>query len=354
MPLIKNKLLEVPIIQGGMGIGVSLGNLAGHVAACGGMGVVSAANTGFDEPDFWTDACSANARAVFREVTKAKKIAGGKGLVAINAMVATKYVAESVAAAIKAGVDAIISGAGLPTKLPAMVKGTDVAIAPIVSSGKAANTICRLWDKHHGVTPNFLVIEGSEAGGHLGFLRDDLLHGTAQTLSSILADVLEVLRPFKKKYDRDIPVFVAGGVYSGEDMAKYTKQGAAGAQIATRFITTYECDASMAYKQAYLNAKKEDIQVVVSPVGMPGRALRSPLIEKLESGRIPPKRCARCLHPCDPAATPYCITKALVEAMKGNWEEGLFFCGSNAWRMDKLMHVSTLMEEIMNDWRAFA
>ena len=352
MLTLAGRALTVPILQGGMGVGVSLGGLAGAVAACGGMGCISTADTGYREPDFEKDPVSANRRALAEEIAKAKKIAGGAGIVAINAMVATQNYADAVKMAVEAGVDAIVSGAGLPLELPGLVGKADVALAPIVSSGRAARLILRRWAKAFGRTADFVVIEGCKAGGHLGFAEEDLLAGKCQTLDEILPEVLAEVKPFEEQFGHAIPVFVAGGVYTGEDMAHYMKQGAAGVQIATRFIPTYECDASQAYKDVLLKASAEDVRIIHSPVGMPGRALNTPLVQKLSEGmRFPPKRCARCLKGCNPAQVPYCITHALIEAVKGNVEEGLFFCGANVGRLDKMRSVRALMDELMNEWR---
>ena len=352
MLTLAGRALTVPILQGGMGVGVSLGGLAGAVAACGGMGCISTADTGYREPDFEKDPVSANRRALAEEIKKAKEIAGGAGIVAINAMVATQNYADAVKTAVEAGVDAIVSGAGLPLELPGLVGKADVALAPIVSSGRAAKLILRRWAKAFGRTADFVVIEGCKAGGHLGFAEEDLLAGKCQTLDEILPEVLAEVKPFEEQFGHAIPVFVAGGVYTGEDMAHYMKQGAAGVQIATRFIPTYECDASQVYKDVLLNASAEDVRIIHSPVGMPGRALNTPLVQKLAEGmRFPPKRCARCLKGCNPAQVPYCITHALIEAVKGNVEEGLFFCGANVGRLDKMRSVRALMDELMNEWR---
>ena len=241
------KALSVPILQGGMGVGVSLGGLAGAVAACGGMGCISTADAGYREPDFARDPASSNHRALTAEIKKAKQIAKGAGMVAINAMVATQDYAAAIRTAVEAGVDAVVSGAGLPLELPGIVGTTDVAIAPIVSSGRAAKLILRRWAKEFGRTADFVVIEGCKAGGHLGFAEDDLLAGKCQTLDDILPEVLAEVKPFEAQFGHSIPVFVAGGVYTGADMAHFTAMGAAGVQLATRFITTYECDASQGY-----------------------------------------------------------------------------------------------------------
>lgn len=349
---IKNKTLSLPLIQGGMGVGISLGNLAGHVAACNAMGVISTADIGFRESDYWTNPEEANVRSLQKEIKKAKELAGGLGLIGINAMVATTNYALMIKTAIKAGIDCIICGAGLPLDLPSLVKGSDVAIAPIVSSGKAAKTICHAWDKRYSKQPDFVVIEGPEAGGHLGFKEASLLDHSAPSLDTILPDVLTALAPYKEKYKTTIPVFVAGGIYTSDDVTHYMNLGADGVQVATRFIGTYECDASEAYKQVYIDSKQEDIAIVKSPVGMPGRAIKTPLIKRLEEYKqLPIKRCINCLHPCKPATTPYCITNALIRAAQGDYENGLHFCGSNAWKINKLVHVKELINDIMKDWR---
>ena len=339
--------LEVPIIQGGMGVGISLGNLAGHVAKNGGMGVISTAHPGYRAEDFEKNPTEVNKRELAKEIQKAKEIAKGKGMVAINAMVAITDYAQMVEVAIKNKIDAIISGAGLPMNLPGFVKGTKVKIAPIVSSGKAARLICKTWDRRYHVAPDFVVIEGSEAGGHLGFHKEDVLNKTTAKLADIFKEVKETLQPFVEKYQKEIPIFVAGGVYDADDIKQFMDLGADGVQMATRFICSEECDADIKYKEAFINAKKEDIEIVKSPVGMPGRAIMTKLTERLKNDeRIPVKRCYNCLVPCDVKTTPYCISSALINAAKGNLDEGLVFSGSNGYRNDKIVSVKELMDEL--------
>lgn len=339
-----NRVLSLPIIQGGMGIGVSLGKLAGAVAKQGGMGVVSTANPGFREVDFWDDCAAANSRVLRAQLLHAREIAGENGMVAINAMAATRDYAQAVQTALEAGVDAIISGAGLPLNLPELAHGFDVLLAPIVSGGRAASLICRTWLKKHNRLPDFVVLEGSGAGGHLGFSVQDLEQG-AKPLEVLFTEVQQALAPFG-----NIPLFVAGSVFSGAEVAAWLRKGAAGVQIATRFIATHECDASQAYKEILLRAKADDICIVKSPVGMPGRALRSPLMQRLEQeGRIPPQKCAHCLLPCNPAQSPYCITRALIDAVEGKWDTGLFFCGENAGRVNEIVSVAQLLDELTRE-----
>ncbi len=331
-----------------MGVGVSLGGLAGSVAHCGGIGVISTAGIGFNEPDFWQNLAASNIKGLKQEIAKAKCIAKGKGLIAINAMVATTDYAQSVVTAIKEGIDRIISGAGLPLELPSLAAGSNVLLAPIVSSAKAINTICKSWDRRDGVAPDFVVVEGALAGGHLGFKKDDIVNNTAQPLDTIVAEVVQAVKPYEEKYNKCIPVFAAGGIYTAQDVARVMGCGASGVQIGTRFIATHECDASDAYKQMFIDCTEKDIIIVPSPAGLPGRAINSAHIKRLiQQGRIAPKKCAGCLKTCKIEKTPYCIMNALIEAVKGNYDEGLFFTGSNGHRIERIVSVKELIDEIM-------
>lgn len=350
-----NRELTLPLIQGGMGVGVSMGGLAGAVAAEGAMGTLSTADAGWNEPDFAAHPQQANLRALRREVQRAKRLAAGAGLVAVNAMVATRQYADSVRTALEAGADAIVSGAGLPLELPALAEGFEALLAPIVSGPRAAQLICRTWAKRYGRVPDFVVLEGCQAGGHLGFEEADLLSGRCTPLSRLIPEVLAALRPFEEKFGRAIPLFCAGGVATGAEMARCTRLGAAGAQLATRFIATEECDAGQGYKDVLLAARPEDLRIIHSPVGMPGRAVNSPLVQRLAAGmRQPPAHCSSCIKSCRPAETPFCITHALIEAVKGNWEEGLFFSGSRVDLVDRMRTVPDLIDELMKEWRALA
>lgn len=350
-----NRELALPLIQGGMGVGVSMGGLAGAVAAQGAMGTLSTADAGWNEPDFAAHPQQANLRALRREVQRAKRLAAGAGLVAVNAMVATRQYADSVRTALEAGADAIVSGAGLPLELPALAEGFEALLAPIVSGPRAAQLICRTWAKRYGRVPDFVVLEGCQAGGHLGFEEADLLSGRCAPLSRLIPEVLAALRPFEEKFGRAIPLFCAGGVATGAEMARCTRLGAAGAQLATRFIATEECDAGQGYKDVLLAARPEDLRIIHSPVGMPGRAVNSPLVQRLAAGmRQPPAHCSGCIKSSRPAETPFCITHALIEAVKGNWEEGLFFSGSRVDLVDRMRTVPDLIDELMKEWRALA
>lgn len=339
---------KVPIIQGGMGVGISRSSLAAGVANCGGVGVISSVQIGFDEPDFDKDPMGANNRALRRHIRRAKELSPN-GIIGLNIMVAVNNYDITAKIAVEEGIDLIISGAGLPLSLPGLVEGSNTKIAPIVSSGKAAHVICKMWDRKHKRIPDLVVIEGPKAGGHLGYSLEELKNIQKIDLVSIFKDVSEAIKPYEEKYNKKIPIVVGGGVYDGKDMAKWLKVGAAGVQIATRFIATEECDADIKYKQQYVNCNKDDIEIVVSPVGMPGRAIKNKFIEEVKKGNEKITRCYNCLKPCNPKNTPYCISKALINAVKGNVDEGLLFTGSNAYRIDKIVKVKDLINEIISE-----
>lgn len=341
---IGTKELEFPLIQGGMGVGVSLGNLAGHVARGGGIGVISSVNAGYAEPDFETNTLEANLRALRREIKRAREIAEGKGLIGVNIMTAVTHFEETCRCAALSGADVILSGAGLPLSLPGLVEGTKTLCAPIISSARAAGLLVKRYERSFRRKPDFFVLEGYKAGGHLGFSGDDLAAGTCRDNHALLREVREEAG--------EIPVFVAGGVFDGKDMASYIREGASGVQIGTRFIATKECEAHPRFKQAILEAREKDIAIIESPVGMPARAIISPLIRRLQEGkRYPAVRCNNCLRACRKKDSPYCISRALIEAVKGNWEEGLFFAGSNAARVDRIVPVKELMDGIKREYR---
>lgn len=344
-PLVIGDLIaKVPLIQGGMGVGVSLSSLAGAVAAEGGIGVISTAQIGYREPDFDDDPIGANLRAIKTEIQKARQIAR-EGILGVNIMVATRKYEEYVKAAVEAGIDLIISGAGLPMELPNLVGAAKTRLAPIVSSVKSAQVIMRYWWKKYNRLPDAVVIEGPLAGGHLGFRTEQLEDIEALHYDDQVKAIIETVNETALEHETDIPVIMAGGVYTREDMEHYMEMGASGVQMATRFVTTYECDADDAYKQSYIDANKDDIVIVKSPVGMPGRAILNSFMKRAKEGQIPHGKCHLCVSTCKPAETPYCITDALINAVKGKIEDALLFCGANAYRAAKLEHVKDIMDE---------
>ena len=368
---IGNLVAKHPVIQGGMGVGVSLSSLAGAVAKAGGIGIISTAQIGFKDQDFGKNPMAANLRAIHSELKKAREKAP-QGILGFNIMVATKEYASYVKEAVKAGADVIISGAGLPIDMPKFVaeaenenRGSEkkerrTMIAPIVSSVKSALVICRMWDRKYHTAPDFVVVEGPCAGGHLGFSREQLAELGADTdhvaetfdepaYDKEIRGIIETVKSFAEKYKKHIPVITAGGIFDHKDVLHQFALGAEGVQAATRFVTTEECDADIAYKEAYINAKEEDIVIVKSPVGMPGRAIKNKFLERVAQGPVKVERCFRCLEHCNPAETPYCITKALINAAEGKIDEALLFCGSNAYRCEKIETVPEVMAALCGE-----
>lgn len=342
--IIGNKTARIPIIQGGMGVGVSRSKLAGAVAAAGGVGIISSAQIGFDEADFLSNHQEANLRSLRKHIRLAKEQADG-GLVGVNVMVALKDYEAHVRASVEAGADVVICGAGLPANLPELVAESDTKFAPIVSSKKAAMVLLKRWDKKYQTTADFIVIEGPKAGGHLGFSREDLQRDQENTLDyeKEILNIIETVKEYTVKYQKQIPVILAGGIFDAKDIRHAMELGANGVQIASRFVATEECDASDAYKQAYLNATADDIRIIQSPVGMPGRAIHNAFLDRSEI-QIP--RCLGCLAKCDPSHIPYCITDALIRAVTGDIENGLLFCGENVSRIHEITTVAALMAEL--------
>ncbi len=342
---IGKKLTRFPLIQGGMGVGISLGRLAGTVAREGGIGIISTAQIGYREKDFDRDPKAANLRAIASEMDKARSISPG-GIIGYNIMTALREYAAHVKAAVKAGADIIISGAGLPTELPALTVGSGTKIAPIVSTDKSANVILKYWDKKYEKTADLVVVEGPEAGGHLGFKKEELAEYTKEAYAEEIKKIIRTVGSYAEKYGKEIPVVVAGGIYDSADVKRVMELGADGVQVATRFVTTEECDADIRYKEAYIQASKEDIAIVKSPVGMPGRAIMNPLMRRVADGeKVPHSPCHRCLSKCRPAEIPYCITDGLIDAVKGNIEKGLVFCGAKAWKAEK---IDTVREAVLS------
>ncbi|QQK08144.1 NAD(P)H-dependent flavin oxidoreductase [Miniphocaeibacter halophilus] len=348
--MIGSKEISIPVIQGGMGVGVSLGNLAGSVAREGGIGTISMVDIGFKEPDFYTNKKESAARAFTKELNKAREISKGNGLIATNIMAALTDYKELVKTAVKAKVDAIVVGAGLPLDLPGLVETKDIMIAPIISSARALKLVVRNWMKKYDRTPDFVVLEGRDAGGHLGFKKEEIIN-ESYSLETITKDVLSYLDELKNNIGKKIPLFVGGSFFDGNDLNMVQDWGATGIQIGTRFIATEECDVSKEFKDLIVKAKEEDIVLLHSPVGMPARAIKTPLIEKMNKERIPSKRCINCLKTCNPKTTNFCISDALISSANGDVENGLFFSGSLAYRIKGITTVEEIFKEIKNQWR---
>ena len=349
---IGNFKCSLPIIQGGMGVGVSLSGLASSVANEGGVGVISCAGLGM----LYKDGFDYQQNCIYglrEEITKARNLS--KGVIGVNIMVALTNYADMVRTSLDNKIDIIFSGAGLPLNLPSYLKpGDKTLLVPIVSSARAAELICNKWISNYDYIPAAIVVEGPEAGGHLGF-KVEQIGNMSFSLEEIVPEVLKVAQKFEAVHNRHIPVIAGGGIYSGEDIFKFMELGASGVQMGTRFVATEECDASDAFKQAYLAAEKEDIRIIKSPVGMPGRAINSAFLEAVEAGERKPKSCpVNCIKTCDVDKVPYCIIASLTSALKGNFSKGYAFAGSNVWKVKSIVHVKDLIKELKEDYARFS
>lgn len=346
---IGNLSISVPIIQGGMGVGISLSGLASAVANEGGVGVISSAGLGLLYRNLSKDYIQASILGLKEELHKARE--KSKGVIGVNIMVAMTNFADMVKTAIAEKADIIFSGAGLPLNLPSFLQKDSVTkLVPIVSSARAARVIAEKWKTLYDYLPDAFVVEGPKAGGHLGF-KDEQIDDEHYSLEHILPEVIQEVKDLEAHYGKAIPVIVAGGIYTGEDIKRFMDMGASGVQMGTRFVTTDECDASDVFKQTYIEAKQEDIQIIKSPVGMPGRAIFSSFIQKVKDGQKQPKTCmCKCIKTCDISKSPYCIIAALYNAFKGNMDNGYAFAGANAFRATKIISVKETFRSLLDEF----
>lgn len=336
--------IKIPIIQGGMGVRVSSFGLVSAVSNEGGLGVIAAVGLGEDGDISRGDYTSCSRSAFISVIRKTRTLT--KNPFGVNIMCALSNYEDLVIAAQEESVDVIISGAGLPLKLPSLVKNNRTKLLPIVSSARATQLICNVWKKRYSRLPDAIVVEGPLAGGHLGYSMEELEDKEHITLDNILKEVLLVVKGFESP-GRKIPVIAAGGIFDGEDIARVIRLGASGVQMATRFVCTHECDVDIKYKEAYLAAKKEDIIIIKSPVGMPGRVINNEFVKKITSGGRVDFGCQyKCLFTCDPQKVNYCIAKALFNASRGQMDKGFAMCGSNAYRIKKIVSVKELIFEL--------
>ncbi len=330
-----------------MGIGVSRSLLASAVAKYGGIGVISSAHVGYDDDNFEINPLESNLNALKKHISKAKEDSSG-GIIGVNIMVAKNNYEEFVKEAVNSGADLIISGAGLPLKLASLVKGTSTKIAPIVSSAKACDIILKLWDKKDNATADLIIVEGPKAGGHLGYSPDKLDNIDDIDYDDEFIKILDIAKKYSDKFNKNIPVIAAGGISSSDDVKKYIELGASGVQVGTRFVTTHECDAHIDYKMSYINCSENDIGIVKSPVGLPGRAIKNKFIDNVTNNPQKITKCYNCLTHCNPKTTPYCISSALINAVKGDIDNGLLFCGSDAHLLNELSSVSEVIDDLVS------
>ncbi len=350
MPVLKigDLTSKIPVVQGGMGVGISLSSLASAVSNEGGIGVIAANAIGMTEPDYFKNGIEANKRALRREIKKAR-IKSGNGIIGVNIMVALNDYHEMMEVSIEEKADILFLGAGLPLRgIPIeKINNAGVKIVPIVSSARAARLIFSYWEKNYNRIPDGVVVEGPEAGGHLGF-KYEQLGDPEYRLEKIIPEVVETVNEIAKRNKRDIPVIAAGGIYTGDDIYKFIRLGASGVQMGTRFVATEECDADYGFKKSFLDAGKEDVMIIKSPVGMPGRAIKNKFLVDVHSGAKKKFKCPwKCLESCGAEKANYCISIALNNARKGNMNNGYAFAGSNVYRVDSILTVRELIDELM-------
>lgn len=343
---IGNLTARVPVIQGGMGVGISLSGLASAVANEGGVGVISCAGLGLiyrEKARDYMESCIVGLR---EEIRKAKE--KSSGIIGVNIMMALTNFGDMVKTAIAEKADVIFAGAGLPLDLPKYrTADCTTKLVPIVSSARAAKIICEKWKTLYDYLPDLIVVEGPKAGGHLGFKSTQIADPNF-SIETLIPDVVREVAFFEEKYSQEIPVVAAGGIYNGENMYDIMQLGAKGVQVASRFVTTEECDADIKFKNTYIKAEENDVEIIQSPVGMPGRALQGRFLEKVKQGLTKPKSCPyNCLHTCDYKVVPYCIIVTLYNAYKGKMDKGYAFAGSNAYLSNRISTVKEVMDDLV-------
>ena len=342
-----DKEIRLPVIQGGMGVGISLSGLASAVANEGGIGVISSAGLGLLYKQSPADYLKDSIWGLKEEIRKARELT--KGTIGVNIMVALSNFADMVRTSIAEKADVIFSGAGLPLDLPSyLTEGSKTLLVPIVSSGRAAKIICQKWLSNYNYLPDALVVEGPKAGGHLGFKREQI-EDENYSLEKLIPEVISVASAYNHK--KVIPVIAAGGITTGEDVLRIMELGASGVQIGSLFVPTQECDASQLFKQSYINASQKDTMIIQSPVGMPGRALDGNFIRSVNEGKKRPTKCPfQCIKTCDYTKSPYCIIMALYNAAKGNMNKGYAFAGANAYLAEKISSVKEVVQQLKKEF----
>ncbi len=346
--------VKIPIIQGGMGVAISLSGLASAVANEGGIGVISAVGIGMTEPDYIKNFRNANKRALKKEIRKAKKLSPD-GVIGVNLMVAVSDFNDLLKVAINEKIDVVFISAGLPLKNPVnlpidVLESSGVKIIPKVSSARAANLIFKYWSNNYNRVPDGIVIEGPLAGGHQGFRKKDLINPQIK-LNDLIEETVKVLKPFEEKFSKEIPVIAAGGIYTGEDIYKIMQAGAKGVKMGTRFVTTFECDANKEFKKSYISAKKEDIAIIDSPVGLPARVIKNNFVNDILDGIRKPVKCPwKCLKTCNYKEVSFCIAQALFNAAQGKMNDGFAFAGTNAYLTKELVSVEDVFNQLKKEY----
>ena len=346
--MLGDKEIPIPIIQGGMGVKISTAPLVASVANCGGAGTIASVGLAYGVDEKNLDYVKVSVDSIKDEIRKTRQMT--KGIFGVNVLFALSHYDELVKAAVEEKVDFIVSGAGLPLNLPELVEDRDIKIIPIVSSDRAAKIILKTWKRRYNRLPDAIVVEGPYAGGHIGFSEQELENSYDGQLEDIVADVLKLVKTYEDDYNVSIPVIAAGGVFDGNDIARFLNLGAKGVQMATRFVATNECAVTDKFKQLYIKASKDDVQIIKSPVGMPGRVIKTSFIDKISAQYKDRFICNyKCLKTCDPRTSPYCIAKALGNALDADFDNAVVFAGKNVDRINEIISVEQLMHTLVNE-----
>lgn len=355
MPQLKigDLIARLPVIQGGMGVGISLSKLAAAVANEGGIGTISSVGLGILHSQAGKSYKEANAAALKQEIQAARRETSG--IIGVNIMLAISDFDEMIKAAFEAEADIVFLGAGLPLKVPstmtlAYLQNTRTKIGIIVSSSRAAKIVLNHWADNFHRVPDLVVLEGPKAGGHLGFKLEQIFDEDF-SLENVLPQVKAAVKEVELKHGKSIPVIAAGGIFSGEQMYRIMELGADGVQMGTRFVATDECDADQVFKQLFVDCRENDVVIIKSPVGMPGRAINNQFLKDVALGIKKPFVCPwKCLKTCDYREAPYCIALALQNARNGVMTEGFAFAGANAYLVEKIISVKELVADLIREF----
>lgn len=345
--------VRLPIIQGGMGVCVSLSGLASAIANEGGIGVISAVGIGMTEDNYRTNFRESNKIALRKEIRKARL--KSKGVIGVNIMLAASDFDDLFKIALEEQIDAIFISAGLPLKRPpnvesSVIENTSTKFIPKVSSARAAKITFRHWSAKYNKIPDAVVVEGPLSGGHQGFRIQDVLNPEI-SLSSIITDTIKEIKPYEQKFGKEIPIIAGGGIYSGKDIYEIMSAGASGVKMGTRFVTTNECDVSENYKKNYLRCTKDDITIINSPVGLPARVITNDFVKQIQQGNKKPINCPwKCLKTCDYKNVQFCIANTLFNAAQGDFTNGFSFAGAKAYLAEEIISVKETIRQIKEEY----
>ncbi len=344
--------IEVPIIQGGMGVRVSTSRLAAAVANCGAAGTIASVGLPPDTEENRADVPKSSREHLQKEIRKARELSDG--VIGVNIMVALSNYEDMVRTAAREKVDFIVSGAGLPISLPEFAENSSVKLIPLIASARGAELLLKTWKRRYDRFPDAFIVEGPLSGGHIaGYSLEELecLRGKMKgkpLLENVLEEVLDLTAKYEKEYGISIPVIAAGGIFDGKDVSKFLQLGAKGVQIGTRFVATHECSAADEFKQLYINAEEKDLVFIQSPVGMPAKAIKTKFLDEVLCGERKEFNCNyKCLRTCDPKTVQYCIAKALIDAVEGDIDNAVVLAGTNVSRIKEIVSVKMLIDGIM-------